>query len=203
MSNDFFDDLERQLVTATPRRAERIRRARLRRAAAAASAILVLLVGGAGIAAAVGAAGGDGNGHDNRGPDRAPAGAVTATATTVAATTRTPPPGPDPASYEVAILNGTTIPGLARATANRLTGQQIRVGFVTNAPRHDVTETKVYYRSEDCLPAANQVAAALRLGDAGGRFTLRRITKAQTTLVGKGTDVVVVAGSDQNRPAGP
>jgi hypothetical protein len=197
MSTDFFDDLERQLVAATPHRGARIRRARVRRAAAAASAIVVLLAGGAGIAAAVGS--GDGTGP---GPDRAPAGATTATATTPTTTT-TLPATPEPFSYEVAILNGTTIPGLGRAVATRLMGQQIRAGVYGNASRQDATETRVYYRSKDCLPAANQVAAALRLGDARGRFTLRPITAAQTALVGQGPVVLVVVGSDQNRPAGP
>jgi LytR cell envelope-related transcriptional attenuator len=195
---DFFDDLERQLVAATPQREARVRRARARRVVAAVSAIVVLLAGGAGIAAAVG--GGDADGGADRG---APAGATSATAITTPAATTTPPPGPEPYSYEVAVLNGTAVPGLGRSVATRLMGQQIRANVLGNAPRQDATETRVYYRSDDCLPAANQVAAALRLGDARGRFSLRPITKAQTALIGQGPAVLVVAGSDLNRPAGP
>jgi LytR cell envelope-related transcriptional attenuator len=194
---DFFDDLERQLVAATPQRLARIRRARARRAGAIASMIIVLLAGGAGIATAVGGTGGGGAGS--------PAG--TGTTTTEAHLTQTtlppPPPGPEPYSYEVAVLNGTAVPGLARAVGNQLAARQIRVGQTTNAPTQDEAVTQVYYRSPDCLPAANQVAAALHLGEAGGEFTLRKITKAQTALVGQGPAVVVVVGSDQNPSPSP
>ncbi len=195
---DFFDDLERQLVDAAPRRRARLRRARAQRAAAVAGVLAALLAGGGGIAAAVG--GGEQDGHG------APAGRSPATTTShAAATTRLspPPPGPAPDSYEVAVLNGTTIPGLARGVATRLAAREIRVGQVTNAPVHGRTETAVYYRTPDCIAAANQVAAALDLGADGRRFTLRPITAAQTALIGEGPVVVVVVGSDQNSRPGP
>jgi hypothetical protein len=194
MMDDFFDTLERQLVAATPNRAARIRRARLQRAAAVASVLAVLLAGGAGIAAAVG--GGDGG--DRVG---APAGRPAATTTTQAVPT--PPNAPDPGTYTVAVLNGTAVPGLGRGVAMQLQNAGNKIGNVTNASRHDVTETTVYYRSNDCLPAASQVASTLRLGDQRGRFDLRKVTPELRAIAGKDADVVVVAGSDRNHPSGP
>lgn len=203
---DFFDDLERQLVEATPQRRARVRRARARRAAAVASMIVVLLAGGAGIAAAV--SGSDGDAGDGHGAPAARTAADHFTRTTIPPqTTQTtvtpPPPGPAPYSYEVAVLNGTTVPGLGRAVTMRLAQREIRAGYVTNATTHDEAVTRVYYRTPDCLPAANQVAAALHVGADHGDFALERITKAQTTLVGEGPAVVVVVGADQDSARRP
>lgn len=193
--NDFFDTLEKQLIAATPNRAARVRRARLQRAAAVASIIMVLLVGGAGIAAAVG--GGDGDGASGG----APAGRHTTTAPAV--TTRTVATPPDPSSYVTSVLNGTAIPGLGRGVAVRLQQLRFKIGNVTNAARQDVTETTVYYRTPDCIPAATQVASALRLGNAEGEFALRKMTAEQKLLAGKNADVVVVVGANENVAPGP
>jgi len=191
---DFFDDLERQLVAATPQRPARIRRARQRRAAATLSVVVALLAGGAGIAAAVG----DGAGDGGDGPSGAPAG----TATTAATTPPTPAlPARD--AYTVAVLNGTTVPGLARGVANRLQSGGFKIGNVTNAATQDHSATTVYYRTPDCVPAATQVAAALRLGDAQGDFALQKAPKELRALAGDRAKVIVLVGSDQNRTAGP
>jgi hypothetical protein len=196
--NDFFDDLERQLVAATPRRGARLRRARVRRAAAVASALLVLVAGGAGIAAAVGGDEQDGHG----GPAGQGGGGATTTARTApAAPTSTTPP--ERGAYEVAILNGTTVPGLARGVANRLQNDRFKIGNVTNAAAQDEIETMVYYRAPDAIPAASDVASSLRLGDAGGEFSLRQASRGLRSLAGKSAEVIVVVGSDQNHAPGP
>jgi LytR cell envelope-related transcriptional attenuator len=198
---DFFDDLERQLVEAAPQRAARLRRARAKRAAAVASILVALLVGGAGIAAAVGGDQQDG-GH---GAPASQGGAATTTALPAAppaaSTTTTPA---DRAAYEVAILNATTVPGLARGVANRLQNDRFKIGNVTNAAEQDRTETVVYYRTPDCVPAATDVASALRLGDANGNFALRTAPRGVRAIAGPDAKVIVVVGSDQNtHVAGP
>jgi hypothetical protein len=196
---DFFDDLERQLVDAAPSRQARLRRARVRRATAVASILVVLLAGGAGIAAAVG-------GGEQDGGHGAPAGTTsgdhfTRTALPPASTTTTPA---DRAAYEVAVLNGTTVPGLARGVAMRLQNDAFKIGTVTNAARQDQIETVVYYRTAAAIPAASEVSSSLRLGDAGGEFSLRAASRGLRTLAGKGAKVIVVVGSDQNNaPRGP
>lgn len=199
---DFFDDLERQLVAATPQRLARIRRARQRRAAATLSVLVALLAGGAGIAAAVGGS----TGESGSGPSGAPAG----TATTAATTPRPSPAGPSASSalpgrdvYTVAILNGTTVPGLGRGVANRLQNDGFKIGNVTNAAAQDHATTTVYYRTPDCVPAATQVASVLRLGDAQGDFALQKAPKGLRVLAGDAAKVIVVVGSDQNDTAGP
>jgi hypothetical protein len=193
---DFFDDLERQLVAATPQRQARLRRARGRRAAANASMLVVLLAGGAGIAVAVG-----GDEQDGAG---APAGRGGGAATTSAPATTSPTAAPpERSAYTVSVLNGTAVPGLARGVANQLQNDHFKIGNVTNAPRQDRTDTVVYYRSPDCIPAASEVASALRLGDAQGEFSLRPVTRALKVRAGDQAKVVVVVGSDQNTQLGP
>jgi hypothetical protein len=188
MSHDFFDDLERQLVAATPERAGRLRRARARTAATLTTLLVALLAGGAGIAAAVG---GDGDGG------RAAAPAVTTTTTTTT-TTPTPPLSAKTrdilARQTVAVLNGTTVPGLGRAVANRLTNADVRVGNVTNAPDQTRATTCVTYAPghED---AGLRVAALLDLSP----YVVSIATKAERVIAGDQATVIVTVGSDQNQ----
>jgi hypothetical protein len=198
---DFFDDLERQLVAATPHRETRIRRARARRTAATLSMVVVLLAGGAGIAAAVAGSGSDGRGGPDGGPNRTPAG-TTATATTPPTAAVTTHPS-DPRRSMVAVLNGTTIPGLARGVANRLQNAGYKVGTVTNAATQGHATTTVYIRTQRDIPMGTQIASALRLADARGETALRQMPAGVKTLVGGLARVVVLVGSDQNHPAGP
>jgi LytR cell envelope-related transcriptional attenuator len=197
---DFFDDLERQLVAATPQRAARIRRTRVRRAVTAASIMVVLIAGGAGIATAVGT----GDGSD---PADAPAGGGVTTGTTVsdppAITTRPTADPPARGTYVVSLLNGTTVPGLARGVAVRLQSQRFKIGNVTNAATQDRTTTTVYYRTTDCIPAATDVASALRLGNAVGEFSLQKMPREVRVIAGGQAAVVVLVGSDQNHAIGP
>ncbi|HET6505459.1 MAG TPA: LytR C-terminal domain-containing protein [Baekduia sp.] len=196
---DFFDDLERQLVAATPQRTARLRRARVRRTAAVASILVALLAGGAGIAAAVG------GGGDPRGGHGTPVGRTAATTgdhfTRTTLTSTTAPA--DRGASEIAVLNGTTVPGLGRGVANRLQTDRFKIGNVTNAAAQDQRRTVVYFRTPDDIPAATEVASSLRLGDAGGEFSLRHAPRALTSLAGPGARVIVVVGSDQNAPSGP
>jgi hypothetical protein len=187
--SDFFADLERQLVDATPRRAQRLRRARLRRTAALSATLLAVLAGGVGIATAI--SGGDGATSAGGGPAAAPS----------APTSAQTIPGGDPrrGAHTVAILNGTTVPGLARGVANRLQNARFKIGNVTNAADQTVVRTRVFFARRADMPLAMQAAATVGLRDG----TLRPITEALRTIAGDQAAVVVVVGSDQNTAPSP
>jgi hypothetical protein len=186
---DFFDDLERQLVAATPQRAGRVRRARARRAAALSTTLVALLACGAGIAAAV-------DGDDGGGSAASPA-----TTATAPAPTPTGPRAidPDRSTYTVAVLNGTSTPGLARGVANRLQNARFKIGNVTNAATQRRTATTVYFAREQDVAAATQVAETLSLGDT----TLRPMARSVRLVAGDQARVVVLVGSDQNTSPAP
>jgi hypothetical protein len=185
---DFFDDLERQLVTATQHRPQRLRRARARRAAALATVLVALLAGGAGLATALS------NGGDAGRSVGAPATTTPAARTTTAP--RTTPSRLRP--FTVAILNGTTVPGLARGVATQLQDSHFKIGNITNASRQDQAATMVHYAPGRQL-AATLVASRMKLKD----VVLRPITRDEQVLAGEQAAVVVVVGSDQNTSPAP
>jgi hypothetical protein len=186
---DFFDDLERQLVAATPHRAGRVRRARARRVAVLSTTLVALLACGAGIAAAVG--GGDGDVRHGT-----PVGARPTVTTAPPAAGSRPPLG----SFTTAVLNGTAVPGLARGVANRLNAAGAKIGNVTNAARQDEATTQVYYARDDCVPAAGKVAEVIGFK---GEFSLMKLPRELRVIAGDRADVVVVVGSDQNTSPAP
>jgi hypothetical protein len=186
MTDDFFSDLERQLVAATPDRARRVRRARARTAATLSTILVALLAGGVGIAAAVSGGGDDG------------ASSGTPAATAPLTQTQTPAQtglGPTPGTFVVSVLNGTTVPGLARGVANRLQNDHYKIGNVTNAADQTHAETRVYYATPDCVPAAREVAEAIGIQD----IRIAKAGRAQRVIAGNGAQVIVVVGSDQNQ----
>jgi hypothetical protein len=184
---DFFADLERQLVDATPRRAQRLRRARVRRAAAVATVLLALVAGGSGLAVAVG--GSDGGTSAGGRP------AATPPAPT---TERTVPSGfdatPRRGSYTVSVLNATTVPGLARGVANRLQNARFKIGNVTNAATQDRAQTHVFYATPSCRTAALDVARAIDVSP----DAVVPATVAERAIAGDQAKVIVSVGSDQN-----
>lgn len=186
MTDDFFADLERQLVAATPGRARRVRRARARTAAVLSTILIALLAGGVGIAAAV-----------SGGGDDAPSGTPAAVTAPIAQTQTVPATGigPTPGTFVVSVLNGTTVPGLARGVANRLQNGRYKIGNVTNAADQTNAETLVYYATPDRVPAAREVAAALGIKD----IRIFRAGREQRVIAGDGAQVIVVVGSDQNQ----
>ncbi|MCW3021632.1 MAG: LytR family transcriptional regulator [Conexibacter sp.] len=185
---DFFDDLERQLVTATQHRPQRLRRARARHAAALATVLVALLAGGAGLATALS------NGGDAGRSVGAPATTTPAARTTTAP--RTTPSQLRP--FTVAILNGTTVPGLARGVATQLQDSHFKIGNITNTSRQDQAATMVHYAPGRQL-AATLVASRIKLKD----VVLRPITRDEQVLAGEQAAVVVVVGSDQNTSPAP
>jgi hypothetical protein len=184
MTDDFFSDLERQLVAATPDRARRVRRARARTAVTLSTILVALLAGGVGIAAAVSGGGDDG--------------ASSGTPATTAPIAQTQAPaglGPTPGTFVVSVLNGTTVPGLARGVANRLQNDHYKIGNVTNAAEQTRVETRVYYATPDRVPAAREVAEAIGIPD----IRIFKAGRAQRVIAGNSAQVIVVVGSDQNQ----
>jgi hypothetical protein len=187
--SDFFDDLERQLVAATPHRPQRLRRARARHAATLAAVLVTLLAGGAGLTTALS------NGGDGAPGVGAPAATTPRTERTTPAA-RTTPSQSRP--FTVAVLNATAVPGLARGVANRLQNAHFKIGNVTNAARQDQATTMVHF-APGRQWAATQVAAAIGLKD----VVLRPITPGERVVAGEQATVVVVVGSDQNTARAP
>jgi LytR cell envelope-related transcriptional attenuator len=181
-NDDFFADLERELVEATTDRRRRLRRARARRTATLSTILVAVLAAGGGLAAAITT-----NDNDNNNNSGAPAGRVTPTQNSA---TR-----PDPGTVTVAVLNGTTLPGRARGVANLLQNRHYKIGNVTNAATQDSIDTQVYYADVACIPQATEVAHALGLT---GEVTVLEAPKGLRTIAGRQAQVIVLVGADQN-----
>jgi hypothetical protein len=113
-----------------------------------------------------------------------------------------PPTGaatPAPDAFTTAVLNATTVPGLARGVANRLANAKFKIGTITNAATQDVSTTQVYYADVACIPAATEVAAAIGLRD----FALLKATRGLRALAGNSAWVIVMVGSDQDTSPQP
>jgi hypothetical protein len=183
---DFFADLEQQLIGATAERARRVRRARARRSATLATVLLAIVAGGAGLATAL--AGSDGD----HGAPAAP------TPTTAPHTIATAPPTAPTTTYTVAVLNGTSVPGLARGVANVLQNRHFKIGNVTNAADQTRSATAVQY-APGHRAEATQVAETI-----DARATaLHPIDRASRTIAGRQAEVVVLVGSDLNTSRRP
>jgi hypothetical protein len=111
-------------------------------------------------------------------------------------TTKTTPSttsAPKPGTYEVSVLNGTTVPGLARGVANRLQNNKYKIGNVTNAATQDRSATLVEY-APGHRAEADQVAKAIDVGS----DSIQPLTDGSKTIAGDTATVVVTVGSDQN-----
>jgi hypothetical protein len=94
----------------------------------------------------------------------------------------------NPAEVKVAVLNGTSINGLAGKVASDVEASGYKVGAITNtAP--GVQRTEVLY-ADGRKPAAQKVA-----GDLGVK-EVRPLDRASRELAG-GADVIVIAGEDR------
>ncbi len=98
-----------------------------------------------------------------------------------------------PATVTVAVLNGTTVAGLAAKIAKRLTGAGYVKGYVGDAPTKSAGPTSVEYALNE-QPAAKQVAKALGLSSTAV-VPLDPATAAVSPSV-SGAQVVVSVGSD-------
>jgi len=100
---------------------------------------------------------------------------------------------PAPGSYTVAVLNGTTVPGLARGVANRLQNTKFKIGNVTNAATQDRSATLVEF-APGHRAEADAVAKAIDVG----RDSIQQLSPGSKTIAGDQATVVVTVGSDQN-----
>ncbi len=97
----------------------------------------------------------------------------------------------DPSQVTVAVLNGTTVPGLAATVGDKIAGEGFRLGTVTNNFDQERAESVVLY-----APGAEREAA-----DIGRRLDISQreaIDADSQSLAGDAT-VVVVAGADQSQ----
>jgi hypothetical protein len=100
-------------------------------------------------------------------------------------------PAIDPADVTVAVLNGTTVPGLAATVGDRIQGAGFQLGTVTNNFDQERAESVVLY-----APGAEDEAA-----DVGRRLDVsqREPIDAESQALAGDATVVVVAGADQNQ----
>jgi hypothetical protein len=175
--SSFLTDLERDLVAAHPRRRAARRRAALGRTAHAAPVVVLLaavLLGAGTFLLAVG------RDDEERAATPGPSPAA------VPPTLRERDPAD--AGERVAVLNGTTKPGLGRAVRDFLE-PEIRIGTIANAPNARVARTTVAFAR-----SARARARGFRVGsllDAPARRL-----DARTREAAAGADVAVVVGRD-------
>src|SRR5262249_29848072 len=113
--------------------------------------------------------------------------------TTTSKKSTQPAATPQPGTYTVAVLNGTTVPGLARGVANRLQNAKHKIGNVTNAATQDRSATLVEY-APGHRAEADSVAKAIDVGT----DTIQPLSAGSKTIAGDQAAVVVTVGSDQN-----
>ncbi len=100
-------------------------------------------------------------------------------------------PAIDPADVTVAVLNGTTVPGLAATIGDKIVGEGFELGTVTNDFDQERAESVVLY-----APGAEREAA-----DVARRLNIsqREAISAESQALAGDATVVVVAGADQNQ----
>lgn len=94
----------------------------------------------------------------------------------------------------VAVLNGTTVPGLARGAATKLQNAGFKIGTVTNAPDQARSATFVAYQPGH-QAEANVVARLIHVGT----DAVKPIDQSTAVVAGQDAFVVVTVGSDQSQ----
>jgi hypothetical protein len=137
-------------------------------------------------------------GSDNAGSPTAGAGKTTTTPakTNTLESPKTTTTGvvPPKADTLVAVLNGTTVPGLARAVADRLETAGYKIGAVTNGPDQQRAATQIAY-SPGNIKIARAVAKIIGVGS----DAIVPIDDITQQTAGNDALVVVTVGSDQQR----
>ncbi|WCB91416.1 hypothetical protein DSM104299_00087 [Baekduia alba] len=106
---------------------------------------------------------------------------------------KAPAAAPKPGTYTVAVLNGTTVPGLARGVSNRLTNAKYKIGNVTNAATQDRSATLVEF-APGHRAEADSVAKAIDVQS----DSIQQLSPGSKTIAGNEATVVVTVGADQN-----
>jgi hypothetical protein len=96
----------------------------------------------------------------------------------------------DPSQVTVAVLNGTTVQGLATKISEQANAGGFRVGTVGNAARIDQTKSTVLYRK-------GQTAAARAVANRLGISSTGPVDSVNAEIAGS-FDVVVVVGTDKS-----
>ncbi len=175
-------------AAGAPPRGRRGLRARLgRRGAAIASGlVLLLVVGGLVIATQTG-----GGGTKAKPPAENTLGPASQ-----ATKTRTKPKSAQPAvqrgSTTVAVLNGTTSPGLAATVSDQLSRGGFKRGNVTNAADQQQSTTAVLY-APGFKTAADEIASLLKLK------SVQPIDPGTQAIAGSDAQVVVTVGTDRTQ----
>jgi len=97
----------------------------------------------------------------------------------------------DPSQVTVAVLNGTTVPGLAATVGDKIVGEGFQLGTVTNNFDQERAESVVLY-----APGSEREAA-----DVSRRLDIsqREAIDAESQALAGDATVVVVTGADQNQ----
>ncbi|MEJ7785960.1 MAG: LytR C-terminal domain-containing protein [Solirubrobacteraceae bacterium] len=171
-------------ATASARRDEPEERDRLfsPRAVAATALTAVLVVGILFVTGIVG-----GSGDDDK--DKSPA---TATTTTETSPASGGPAAAEPADVPVAVLNGTTVTGLARQAADRLEARGYPVAAVTDAADQQQQVSLVGY-ADGFEDAAKRVARLVGISAA----QVQALDPSTAAIAGDGVSVVVTMGLDK------
>jgi hypothetical protein len=94
------------------------------------------------------------------------------------------------AAVTVAVLNGTTAPGLAATVGDQLEGEGFKRGTVANASDQQQQATTVFY-GPSAKPAAQEVAKILKVS------TVKPLDAGTQAIAGADAGVVVVVGGDR------
>jgi hypothetical protein len=126
-------------------------------------------------------------GKDSSSPKRAatPSPAATASATTAGSTVPT-----SRGDTTVAVLNGTTINGLARDTADKLVSSGYKRGSTGDFTDQQRSSSTIFYRRQ-ARQQARDISRELHISD------LRPMDADTQALAGDGAAVAVVVGSDK------
>ncbi len=94
----------------------------------------------------------------------------------------------------VAVLNGTTVPGLAREVGTKLQNAGFKLGTVTNAPDQARSATIVGYQPGH-INEARVVARLIHVGS----DAVKPIDQSTAVVAGQDAFVVVTVGADQSQ----
>jgi LytR cell envelope-related transcriptional attenuator len=98
----------------------------------------------------------------------------------------------DRSQFTVAVLNGTTVTGVARAASDKVTGRGFQQGVVTNDPTNQARQvTEIFYEPKG-RPAALDVARIL-----GVRAANVKAMDQSSRLAADGAQVAVFIGADK------
>jgi hypothetical protein len=99
----------------------------------------------------------------------------------------------DRAKVTVAVLNGTTVVGLARSASDKLLAAGFKGGRVTNDTTNQTRSATAVFYTPGNKAAALEVAKAIKVG----RDAVLPIDQSTRVLAGNDAQVVVTVGSDQ------